>query len=167
MAVNGTHAIIRYTSGGQTETTILTDKIEFDDDNLVPDARSHIKSIRPIMSVINTDNANPGSLDSPNSQDTGRAPTFVEIKGYFDEKDGTAAGIESLKDWMNEPNVIKTLYPKGRFGFRSNDRSEWNMVPTADGGYQITHFEIEDIVEFNNPQFIIRLKYVGDKDNFS
>jgi len=167
MAVNGKHCIFRLTDGTNTTETSVSDKIEFDNDNAVPDARAHIISIKPTMQAINTDNPNPGSQASPNSQDTGNAPIMLELKGYFDENAGVAAGIETVKDWMNAAKVIKTLYPKGRFGFRSSDRAEWNIVPVATSGYQIVHFELEDVVEYNIIPFIIRLKHVGAKAAFS
>lgn len=166
MAINGKHSIFRVSSSGQTETTVATDKIEFDDNNIVPDARSHIISIRPIHQVVNTDNPNPGSQNLPNSQDTGNAPIIVEIKGYFDENAGVAGAILKLREWVTGKKVVKTTFPKGRFGFRSDDRTEWNAVPITTGGYHLVHFELEDVVEFNIIPFVIRLKFVGSPTLF-
>jgi hypothetical protein len=163
MAVNGDHSIFRMTTAGDnTETLILTDKIEFDGDHVVPDARSHITSIKPRMGAINTDNPNPGSQDSPNSQDTGNAPTLIQIDGYFYEDSGTAQGIAKFRDWMRNVKVVKTDYPKGRFGFRSDSRPEFNVTPTSTSGYQLMSFEIDDIVEWNKQFFTVVLKHVGD-----
>lgn len=166
MAVNGQHSIFRVTTAGQTETTLVTDKIEFDDDNAVPDARSFIISIKPIFQAINTDNPNPGSQNMPNSQDTGNAPVIIELKGYFDENAGVAGGIKKFRTWMTGAKVIKTLYPKGRFGFRSDDRTEYNVAPSTTSGYQLVHFELEDVGEFNLIPFVCRLKFVGDVSDF-
>lgn len=166
MTIEGTHSIFRVTTVGQTETTLTIDKIEFDDDNNTPDARSFIVSIKPIMQAINTDNPNPGSRNMPNSQDTGNAPIMLELKGYFDENAGVAGGIALFRSWMTGAKVIKTLYPKGRFGFRSDDRGEFDIAPSTTSGYQLVHFELEDVVEYNIIPFVCRLKFVGDISDF-
>ena len=164
MAENGTHSIFRLTSGSPLHTeTAVSDKIEFDDDAAVPDSKGHVVSIRSVMQMIDNDNPTPGAQDAPGSQDVGNAPDVIEIKGYFDETGGATTSIGNIRTWMRNAKKIKTLYPHGRFGFRSDSRSEFNVTPTTAGGYQLIYFDVEDVLEFAQPKFTIRLKFVGDK----
>lgn len=165
MAVAGTHSIFKLDATKTTETA-ATDKIEFDGTAATPDARSHLTSIRPILNAINTDNPNPGSQDFPNSQDTGNAPFILELEGYFDESGGTALGIDKFRTWLMSSRVLKSNYPKGVFGFRSDTRPEFDIVPTTLGGYQVIHFELKDTLEYSTIPFMCRLKYVGEVSLF-
>lgn len=163
MAINGDHSIFRLNSGGITTETATSDKVEFDGTAAVPDARSHITSIRIVQQMIDNDNPIPGSQDAPGSQDVGNAPDLLEIKGYFDETGGQSLAVNSFMVWMRNAKKTKTLYPHGGFGFRSNKRDEYNVTPTSAGGYQLLRFEIEDVLEFSQPKFTILMKFVGDK----
>ena len=164
MAENGTHSIFRLTSGSPLHTeTAVSDKIEFDDDAAVPDSKGHVVSIRSVLQMIDNDNPTPGAQDAPGSQDVGNAPDVIEIKGYFDETGGATTSIGNIRTWMRNAKKIKTLYPHGRFGFRSDSRSEFDVTPTTAGGYQLIYFDVEDVLEFAQPKFTIRLKFVGDK----
>ena len=164
MVTNGTHSIFRLTSAAPLHIEDnVSDKVEFDGDAVVPDSKGRIISIKPIMRMIDNDNPVPGSQDAPGSQDVGNAPDFIEIRGYFDEATGKSLGPTSLRNWMRNPKKIKTLYPHGRFGFRSNVRDEWNVTPDTTGGYQLIYFDLDDTVELNQPKFLIRLKFVADK----
>lgn len=162
MAINGTHSIFRLTNNTLTTETQVSDKVEFDGDAAVPDGKSKIISIRPIMQMIDNDNPVPGSEDAPGSQDVGNAPAYIEIKGYFDETGGQALGPTTFRNWMRNAKKVKTHYPYGRFGFRSNDRDEFDAVCDSTGGYQLVHFEMEDVVDVSQPKFMARLKFVGD-----
>jgi len=158
----GIHAIFRLTTGGNNTEALVSDKIEFNGDAVVPDSRAFLDSIRPVYQAVNTDTPNPGSQNSPNSQDTGNVPFILELKGHFDETGGTTLGINTLNNWSENPKVIKTLYPKGRFGFRSDERDEYNVTPVASGGYQLTFIDMIDVLEFSRIEFTLRLKFVGD-----
>lgn len=162
MAINGTHSIFRLTTIGISTETATSDKVEFDDDATVPDGRSHITSIRPVFQMIDNDNPVPGSTDSPGSQDVGNAPMFLELEGYFEESGGQSFAVTSLENWMTNAKKIKTDYPFGRFGFRSDERDEFNVTPDSTGGYQLVYFEMRDIQDIPQPKFIIRLKFSGD-----
>jgi len=162
MAINGTHAIFRLTTGSPSTETGTTDKIEFNGTPVVPDARGFLDSIRPVYQAIDTQLPNPGSQDSPTLPDTGNAPFILELKGHFDEGTGTAGGINTLSTWSQEPKVIKTLYPKGRFGFRSDERNEYDLTPVPTSGYHLTSIDILDPLESPRIDFVIRLTHEGD-----
>lgn len=157
----GQHAIFRLTNGVSTTEASVSDKIEFGTGALVPDSKGQITSIMPVYQAIGTDNPNPGSQDSPNSQDSGNAPFTIEIRGHFDESAGATSSITNITNWTENPKVIKTLYPKGRFGWRSDERPEYDVVPVATGGYKLDFVQIIDPVESPRIEFIIRLKFVG------
>ena len=163
MAINGAHSIFRLTIAPSNTETLVTDKIEFDGTATEPDNKGRITSIRVVTAVISTENQNPGSQDSANSQDTGKTPLILEIHGFFDESvSGKADGIARLRDWWREAKKIKTLYPKGRFGFRSDGRPEYNLTPDATTGYILLAVDITDTVSVSKPDFIIHLKHDGD-----
>jgi hypothetical protein len=162
MAINGKICIFRVTSSGQTET-LVTDKIEFDDDHLVPDAKSFMLSMRPTMAAIQTDNTNPGSQNPIRAQDTGNAPLIITLSGYFDEKSGNALGIATFRNWMRTAKVIKTLFPKGRFGLRNNVRDEFDLAPSTTAGYRIISFELDERYEYLGlVPFTVQLRFDGD-----
>lgn len=158
----GEHAIFRLTNGVSTTEAAVSDKVEFGDGAIVPDNKGRITSIRRVYQSIGTDNPNPGSQNSPNSQDTGNAPFVIEIRGHFDESQGATTSITNITNWEENPKVVKTLYPKGRFGFRSNLRPEMNVTPVATGGYRLDYVEMTHPIETPRTEFIIRLKFVGD-----
>lgn len=162
MTIAGTASIFRVTSSGQTET-LVTDKVEFDGTHSVPDALSFMLGMRPTFASIQTDNTNPGSQDPIRAQDTGNAPLIIALSGYFDEKGGTdAIGITTFRNWMINAKVIKTLFPKGRFGLRNNIRSEFNNTPNADAGYRLIGFEIDERYEYKGlVPFVATLRYDG------
>ena len=165
MAINGEHCIFRLTTAGQTETAV-SDKIEFDGDAVVPDAKSSITDIHPIYNAVKTENPNPGSQNSSSGQDTGNAPFTIKITGFIDKSSGSALGISSIfRVWMKTAKVIKTHYPKGRFGFRSNEFPEFNVVPTTAGGYKFAHIELpyKCGIKAKVP-FVLTLDFYGDMD---
>lgn len=167
MAVNGGASIFRLSSAGNNTETLVSDKIEFGGDAMIPDAKWFLTSVRPVYTAINTDNPNPGSTKSPNSQDTGNAPFMLELKGYFDESSSTTLGISTfIVNWIQNRKVVKTHYPKGRFGFRSDDRPEFNVTPDSTGGYQFVSFDAVDPIEEPKTRFTILLKFVGDMARF-
>lgn len=162
MAIDGNVSIFRLTSGGQTET-LVSDKVEFDNDNAVPDSSAHVISAKHSMGIIDTKNPNPGSQDAPSGPDSGNRNPTVELRGYFDEKSGDTLAITSLVNWLRSAKVIKTLYPKGRFGYRNNVRDEFDVVPTTLGGYKITAFETDERYEYLGiVPFFIQLTFYGD-----
>lgn len=163
MAINGTASIFRLTSSSINTETLTSDKVEFDGDHLIPDAKSFMLGTRPVFKVIDTDNPNPGNQDPVHAQDTGNAPFIIEFSGYFDEKAGDALGITSIRNWMRTFKVIKTDYPKGRFGFRNNIRPEFNVTPDATAGYKLIGFECDERYEFLGlVPFSFLLRFDGD-----
>lgn len=162
MAVNGAHSIFRLTTGLAVNEDQTPDKIEFDGTATSPDSKGHINRVRIPATITDTENPNPGSQNSANSQDTGKPPLIIEFHGFFDETAGRSDGIALLRDWWREAKKIKTLYPKGRFGIRSDSRPEFNLTPTSTTGYLLVSVEIDDRVGISKPDFIIRLKHDGD-----
>ena len=164
MAINGEHSIFRLTSAGLNTETLVSDKIEFDGNAVVPDAKSSITDIKPIYNAVKTENPNPGSQDSSSGQDTGNAPFTIEITGFIDRSSGTALGISSIfRPWMRQAKVIKTHYPKGRFGFRSTQFPEFNVTPGATGGFKFSHIEFPYKCGTTGQfPFVLTLDFYGD-----
>ena len=162
MAINGNISLFRLTDAISTSETAVTDKIEFDNDNVIPDSKSHILGMRPVFAAIETDNTNPGSQDPVKAQDTGNFPLIIELTGYFNEKAGDALGIATFRNWMRTAKVIKTLYPRGRMGLRNNIRPEFNVLPASTGGYRLVAFELDERYEFLGiVPFVCRLRFDG------
>ena len=139
------------------------DRVEFDGDAAIPDAYSHISNYKVIMSLVTQENPNPNT-NNPNSlQDTGLAVVEYEITGFFDAKtDSTPAAIAQFRDWLREPKTTTSL-PFGQFGIRNDRRPEYDLVPSADEGLILEHFECDEDYEFiGQVPFNIKLRYNGD-----
>ena len=139
------------------------DRVEFDGTAATPDAYSHISNYKVIMSLVTQENPNPNT-NNPNSlQDTGLAVVEYEITGFFDAKtDSTPAAIAQFRDWLREPKTT-TLLPFGQFGIRNDRRPEYDLVPSADEGLILEHFECDEDYEFiGQVPFNIKLRYNGD-----
>jgi len=164
MAINGEHSIFRLSTSGISDETSTSDKIEFDGDAIIPDAKSHITGIHPIYRAVKTENPNPGSQDSSAGQDTGNAPFSLKLTGFIDKTSGSALAISSLFNvWQRQPKVIKTHYPKGRFGFRSDDVPYWNVTPGTTGGYRFVGIEYPYKPGITGQiPFILTLDFYGD-----
>jgi len=174
MAVDGNISVYRFTTDGQTETALATgEKVEFDTSAsngaaTTPDARSHVDRFRVTMEKIHTEQPIPGSNDPINIQDTGLGVVVITLTGFFDETTGTAAAIDDIATWMVQANQNVALF-KGRFGFRNDDRPEWNATPDGDPkstarGYNLITFEIGEInMDFPSLiPFTLVLQYNGD-----
>jgi len=165
MAVNGTISIYRLTATPASDTeTEVSDKIEFNGDHVVPDSLSFIQRIKPTMSIIGQENANPDSNEPNLIDDTGLAFVGIELWGYFVDTGGTRpVGYQYMRDWMKQPKT-NTTFPFGRFGYRNNISDEFNIVPTASSGYVIEHFESEEDYgsELGKVPFYIKLRFQGD-----
>jgi len=164
MAIHGEHSIFRLTTSGLNTETLVSDKIEFDGSAVIPDAKSHITDIKPVYNAIKTENPNPGSQNSSSGQDTGNAPFSIEIRGFIDKSSGSALGISSIfRVWMKQDKVVKTDYPKGRFGFRSTQFPEFNATPGTTGGYRFSHIEFPyKTGTTGRINFILTLDFYGD-----
>ena len=139
------------------------DRVEFDGDAAIPDAYSHISNYKVIMSLVTQENPNPNT-NNPNSlQDTGLAVVEYEITGFFDAKtDSTPNAIAQFRDWLREPKTTASL-PFGQFGIRNDRRPEYDLVPSADEGLILEHFECDEDYEFiGQVPFNIKLRYNGD-----
>ncbi len=173
MAVDGNISVYRFTTDGQTETALLEgEKVEFDTSATngaptIPDALSHVESIKVKMEKIHTEQPIPGSNDPINIQDTGLGVITVTLTGYFDESAGTAKGIDDIATWMVEANQSVALF-KGRFGLRMDERPEFNAKPDGTApnarGYNLISFDVGDITtEFpSHIPFVLVLQYNGD-----
>jgi len=162
MAVNGTVSIYRLTTSGQEETDV-TDKIEFDGDSAVPDAKSFIQRFKGTMSIIGQENPNPDSNNPNFIDETGLAIVQIELWGIFKDLDSTRpAAITTARDWMKE-DKRNTVFPFGRFGIRNNQSDEYDILPSTTYGYVLEHFEIEEDYggKKGGVTFYAKLRYQG------
>lgn len=141
MVTHGKFSIYRMTEIADTEDTILTDKIEFDGDAMVPDGRTGIVSFRPIISRTQTQNPAP-FLEIARKPDTGFEGVRYAITVLFDESAGRAGAIAKLSEWLQSPNSIRGKFKEGRFGIRNDYRPEFNLLPDNNQGYKIVNFDL-------------------------
>lgn len=159
MAINGTFSIFRFTSGGETETTI-TDKIEFNGDAATPDARSFIQNVKPILSLIGQENETPDSNNPSNLDETGLAFVGLEIRGYFKGNESTRPlAMREFRDWLKEGDQKTATYPHGRFGFRNNIDNEYDLAPSATSGYLLEYFDTDQDYTTKRYEFLIKLRF--------
>jgi len=121
MAENGNICIFR--DGVETDAVAL-DKIDFDGDSVLPDARSHIETYGVTMTLVTQENPVPDSNNPSGLQDTGLAIVQYEITGFFDGTGGTPLGIRNLRNWLRQDKT-NTSFPFGRYGIRNDQRDEF------------------------------------------
>jgi len=142
--------------------TSATEKVDFDGDAVVPDAKSHIETYNVTMTLVAQENPVPDTNNPSGLQDTGLAVCSYEITGFFDGTGGTALGIAQFRDWLREDKTNPT-YPFGRFGIRNDQRAEYNVVSTSTKGLMLEHFETNEEYEYTGRTgFTIRLRFNGD-----
>ena len=142
--------------------TSATEKVDFDGDAVVPDAKSHIETYNVTMTLVTQENPVPDTNNPSGLQDTGLAVCSYEITGFFDGTGGTALGIALFRDWLREDKTNAT-YPFGRFGIRNDQRAEYNVVSTSTKGLMLEHFETNEEYEYTGRTgFTVRLRFNGD-----
>jgi len=161
MPIFGTISIFRLTTTGQTETAV-SDKIEFNGDAVVPDAKSFIQNVRPIFSVVGQENETPDSNNPSLLDETGLAFMGLEITGYFKGNEATRPlAIRNIRNWF-KADKTNSDFPFGRFGFRNDVDDEFDVTPSATWGYILEHFEIDLSYPTRDHKFIIKLRFNGD-----
>ena len=166
MAVNGEISFFRMTNIGQTEATILTDKIEFNEGGIVPDGSSNVINFRPVIRRRNPENPLPHANET-DKQDTGYAGNTYTFALYFDEDNDTALGIAKIRDWIIQDQTIDKKFDYGRIGIRNNYRPEFNLTPDDTSGYKIIHFEInQDLGVSTRILGLIVFEHSGDPVRF-
>jgi hypothetical protein len=159
MPIDGTFSIYRFTDPGDTETSI-SDKVEFSGNSVVPDAKSFINHVTPIMSIIGQENQTPGSNNPSHLDETGLAFVGLEITGYFIGNETLRPfGLNSITNWLKQGQQKTSDYPHGRFGFRNNIDTQYNLAPSATSGYLLEHFECDMDYTNRDYQFLIKLRY--------
>ena len=162
MVLNGVMSIFRFTNPADTETAI-SDKIEFNGNAAVPDAKSFIKTIKPIMSIIGQENETPDSNNPSNIDETGLALVGLEINGYFKANEATRPlAIRNIRNWFKQGNQKTADFPHGRFGIRNDIDDEFDLAPSATSGYIIEHFEC--VYDYSNRDypFLLKLRFQNE-----
>ena len=163
MAINGEFSIFRFSLSSNTET-LISDKIEFNGDAVLPDGRSQIQHVLPVFSIPAQENETPDS-NNPNSLDeTGLAFVGLEITGYFIGNESVSPlAIRFIRNWMKADKKLTIDFEFGRFGFRNNKNNEFDIVPSATSGYVLEHFDCDlDYTTGNRFPFTIKLRFDGD-----
>ena len=161
MAINGIISIFRFANPTDTETTI-SDKIEFNGDAATPDAKSFIKTVKPIMSIVGQENDTPDSNNPSHLDETGLAFVGLEITGYFKGNEPLRPfAIRNIRNWMKEAKKNDD-FPEGRFGFRNNIDNEFDLVPSSTSGYILEHFECEFNYSNRDYPFLIKLRFQNE-----
>ena len=132
-------AIYRISSVGQTESSVSdAEKIEFGEGQAEP------MSINVSIVKKNTNLTSPYT-DNAEKPDVGIEGTIVKINIYFDENLQTAPEIEKLFNWTHDTEDTTVNFRKGRIGLRYDYRPEVNTRPTANAGYKILDFSINQV----------------------
>ena len=161
MAINGTFSIYRLTAAGNTETGI-SDKVEFNGDAAVPDAKSFMKIPKPTMSIVGQENDTPDSNDPSLLDETGLAFTGLEITGYFKGNEALRPlAVRVFRNWM-KADKKNADFPFGRFGFRNNMDNEFDLAPSSTSGYVMEHFDYAPDYKNGDFPFLIKLRFQGD-----
>ena len=162
MATHGKLVIFRMSDTTDTEDNITADKVEFDDDAVIPDGRSGVVSFNPIISRTSTENPAPFE-EFARKPDTGFAGNRYTLNVFFDESDGNRAeAIEKIKEWITQENSEKGKFKEGRFGIRNDYRPEFNLTPDNTKGYKILTFDInQDLLHHTIVRATIVLELSG------
>lgn len=161
MAINGEISIFRFTTSGTTETA-TSDKVEFNGDAIIPDEKSFIQTIKPIMSLVGQENDTPDSNNPSLLDETGLAFVGLEIVGYFKGNESLRPfAINTLRNWM-QADKTNSDFPFGRFGIRNDIDGDFDLVPTATEGYILEYFDV--VYDYTNRdyKFLIKLRFNGD-----
>lgn len=146
-------------------------KIEAEGDAQAPDAYTGFSSVHPVMSRFRTANAAPYSEESK-KPDTGFSGLRLEIRLLLRETTLRTEGnekvaiksrvVKRLGRWFSEPNHLRGAFREGRIGIRIDTRPEYNLVPTIDSGYKLTHFEVMHELKFDpTPTIFLILEHSG------
>ena len=167
MVTHGLITIFRMTNAGDTEESILTDKIEFDGDAQVPDNKSGVMSYSISPTRRDPDNPLPHSNET-DRQDAGfGGNTYTLDALYIEDVNSRALGIAKLRDWIREDQTIDGIFDKGRFGIRNDVRPEYNLTPNNDSGYKIIASPLRHDLHITTfVSQIITLQHSGEPSRF-
>lgn len=162
MPINGEFSIYRFSSASDTESGI-SDKLEFNGDAVIPDSRSFIQHVKPLIGIIGQENQTPDSNNPSLVDETGTDIVGVKIIGYLDGSSSQSPfAIRLLRNWKKTDQKIAGL-TFGRFGFRNNRNNEFDLTPSATSGYILQNFEIDfDYTAGFRFPFEINLLFQGD-----
>ena len=144
MAINGELCIYWLTALADNENNV-NDKVEFDG-GVIPDNRGGVIEFSIETNRTQTQNSSPFT-DAAKKPDTGFGGTRYSLELYFNEDEGVAGGLATLKRWANTQNDVRGVFRDGRIGIRNNWRPEFDLQPEADKGYKIASFRVKQMLK--------------------
>lgn len=135
-----------------------SDRIEFNAGS-VPDNLTHITNSQfQLLSAIGINERPKIAVES--IQDLGFSSLDVIITGSIQTPVSQLAS-HRIKKWLLESKT-NTSFPKGRFGLRLDDYTDYNLVPTSTRAYFLYDAVIMRNAELSKLDFILKLKFNGD-----